>query len=121
MRSDALWSGLYSAISLFSILALSVTSVLGAEPAKPMLAEDTATITERNYFTNLNITAYSLTVGTLEIRADKQGPPCPKGDVGQRIEIRYDNKLAFLGPEGEKPECKLKVRQMGFTAPPQAR
>ncbi len=118
MRSDALRSGLYPGISLFSILALSVTSVLAAEP---MLAEDTATITERNYFTNLNITAYSLTVGTLEIRADKQGPPCPKGDVGQRIEIRYDNKLAFLGPEGEKPECKLKVRQMGFTAPPQAR
>jgi hypothetical protein len=86
-----------------------------------MLAQDTATVTERNYFTNLNVTAYSLTLGTLEIRADKQGPPCPQADVGQQIEIRYDNKMAFLGPEGQKPECKLKVRQMGFTAPPQAR
>ena len=86
-----------------------------------MLAEDTAAITERNYFTALNITAYSLTVGTMEIRADKQGPPCPKADVGQRVEIRYDNQMAFLGPEGQKPECKLKVRQMGFTAPPQSR
>jgi hypothetical protein len=86
-----------------------------------MLAQDTATVTERNYFTNLNVTAYSLTLGTLEIRADKQGPPCPQANVGQQIEIRYDNKMAFLGPEGQKPECKLKVRQMGFTAPPQAR
>jgi hypothetical protein len=86
-----------------------------------MLAQDTATITERNYFTNLNLTAYSLTVGTMEIRADKQGPPCPWAEVGQKVEIRYDNKMAFLGPEGQKPECKLKVRQMAFTAPPQSR
>jgi hypothetical protein len=106
---------------LLCVLALSGAPVWAADPPKPLLAQDTATITERNYFTNLNITAYSLTLGTLEIRADKQGPPCPKGDVGQRIEIRYDNKVAFLGPEGEKPECKLKVRQMEFTAPPQPR
>jgi len=114
-------------IVLFSVLALSGAPVPAAEPAKPapkpapMLAQDTATITERNYFTSLNITAYSLTVGTMEIRADKQGPPCPNTDAGQRIEVRYDNKLLFLGPEGQKPECKLTVRQMAFTAPPQSR
>lgn len=106
---------------MLSLLALSSAPARAAEPAKPMLAEDTATITERNYFTNLNLTAYSLTVGTMEIRADKQGPPCPNGDVGQKIEVRYDNKVIFLGPEGQKPECKLTVRQMAFTAPPQSR
>lgn len=100
---------------------LAASPVLSAEPAKPMLAEDTALVTERNYFTNLNITAYSLTVGVMEIRADKQGPPCPQGDPGERLEIRYDNKIAFLGPEGQKPECKLKVRQITFTGPPQSR
>lgn len=114
--------GLIRLILAVSWLLLPGAPVAAAEPAKPpMLAEDTAAITERNYFSTLNITAYSLTVGTMEIRADKQGPPCPKTDVGQQVEIRYDNKLAFLGPEGQKPECKLKVRQMGFTSPPQAR
>ena len=100
------------------LLVVSGAAVWAAEAPKPMLAEDTAIVTERNYFTNLNLTAYSLTVGVMEMRADKQGPPCPQGEPGERIAIRYNNTTAFLGPEGQKPECKLHVRRIIFSEPP---
>jgi hypothetical protein len=102
-------------------LLLSGMPALAAEPkapaTPPMMAEETVTITEVNYFSNFNIAAYSITAGTMEIRADKQGPPCPGTEAGTKIAARYDNKLMFLGPE--KDRCKLTIRRMEFTGPPQ--
>jgi hypothetical protein len=88
-------------------------------PAKPpLMAEETATITEVNYFSNFNLAAYSIQVGAMEVRADKMGPPCPGTEAGTKIVARYDNKLMFLGDE--KDRCKLTIRRMEFTGPPQA-
>ena len=104
--------------TVLAIVTLLRAPALAAEkPAPPMLTEDTATITELNYFSNFNISAYSLTIGTIEIRADKQGPPCPGTVAGQQIKVRYDNVMIFLG--SEKPECRLRIRRMEFTGPPQ--
>jgi hypothetical protein len=103
------------------LLLLSGLPALAAEPkapAKPpMMAEETVTITEVNYFSNFNIAAYSITAGTMMIWADRMGPLCPGTDVGTKILARYDNKLMFLGDE--KDRCKLTIRRMEFTGPPQ--
>lgn len=104
------------------LLLLSGMPALAAEPkapAKPpLMAEETATITEVNYFSNFNLAAYSIQVGAMEVRADKMGPPCPGTEAGTKIVARYDNKLMFLGDE--KDRCKLTIRRMEFTGPPQA-
>jgi hypothetical protein len=85
----------------------------------PMMAEETVTITEVNYFSNFNIAAYSIAAGTMMIWADRMGPLCPGTEVGTKIAARYDNKLIFLGDE--KDRCKLTIRRMEFTGPPQPR
>ena len=68
------------------------------------------------YFTNFNTSAYSLTIGTMEIRADKQGQPCEGFASGQTADARYDSKTLML--ERDKRSCKLRVRRMEFTDPP---
>jgi len=101
-------------------LVIPWTSATAADPPKadPM-AEGEATISELNYFSNFNTSAYSLSIGTLEIRADKQGPPCEGTATGQRLAARYDNKMIVLG--SGKTACKLTVRRMEFTGAPEAR
>jgi hypothetical protein len=102
------------------IVALPATPALAAEgpaPAPPMMAEDTATITELNYFSNFNLSAYSITIGAMEFRADRKGPPCPGTEAGKQIAARYDNTIMILGDE--KDRCKLTIRRMEFTGPPQ--
>lgn len=88
----------------------------GARGAEPPMAEGLATITELNFFTNFNTSAYSLTIGALEIRADRRGPLCPGTAVGQQVAARYNSKIILLGPEKDK--CKLTIRRMEFTEPP---
>lgn len=83
------------------------------------MAEGEATISELNYFTNFNTSAYSLSIGKLDIRADKQGPPCEGTAAGQTLAARYDNKIIILG--SGKTACKLTVRRMEFTDAPGAR
>jgi hypothetical protein len=80
------------------------------------MAQGLATITEVNYFANFNTSAYSLTIGTMEIRADKQGQPCEGFAAGQTADARYDAKTLIL--ERDKRSCKLRVRRMEFTDPP---
>ena len=106
-------------IAICSLL-LSGTPALAAESKEskpPMMAEDIATITELNYFSNFNLSAYSITVGTMEVRADKMGPPCPGTATGTKITARYDDKVMLLGDENAN--CKLTIRRMEYTAPPQ--
>ncbi len=91
----------------------------GARGAEPPMAEGLATITELNFFTNFNTSAYSLTIGTLDIRAERRGPPCPGTAVGQQVAARYNSKVILLGPEKDK--CKLTVRRMEFTGAPGTR
>jgi hypothetical protein len=93
-----------------------VAPLTGARGAEPPMVEGLATITELNFFTNFNTSAYSLTIGTLDIRADRQGPPCPETAAGQQVAARYNNKVILLGPE--KNRCKLTVRRMEFTGAP---
>ena len=88
----------------------------GARGAEPPMAEGLATITELNFFTNFNTSAYSLTIGTMEVRADKQGQPCEGFASGQTADARYDAKTLML--ERDKRSCKLRVRRMEFTDPP---
>ncbi|MFZ5875671.1 MAG: hypothetical protein ACOYXU_04585 [Nitrospirota bacterium] len=102
---------------LFLLSGAPAVAAESKEPTAPMMAEDTAVITELNYFSNFNISAYSITVGAMEVRADKMGPPCPGAEAGKRIVARYDNKLMYLGDE--KARCKLTIRRMEFTGPPQ--
>ena len=96
-----------------------VAPAAGARGAEPPMAEGLATITELNFFTNFNTSAYSLTIGTLEIRADRRGPLCQGTAVGQQVAARYNSKVILLGPATDK--CKLTVRRMEFTEPPGTR
>ena len=53
----------------------------------------------------------------MEVRADRKGLPCPGTEAGKQIAARYDNTIMFLGDE--KNRCKLTIRRMEFTGPPQ--
>lgn len=120
MRFNASQWGLTPATLLLMVFAWTTTQAVAAEPpapAPPMMAEDTATITELNYFSNFNLSAYSITIGSMEVRADRKGPPCPGTETGKQIAARYDNTIMFLGDE--KDRCKLTIRRMEFTGPPQ--
>lgn len=88
-----------------------------ADAPEPIMAQGMALITEVNYFTNFNRSAYSLTVGTMEIRADKQGPLCAGLAGGQRVKARYSATAIILE---HTPPCKLTVRRMEFTGAPQS-
>ena len=97
----------------------SATATAADPPKAPQMAEGEATITELNYFTNFNTSAYSLSIGKLDIRADKQGPPCQDTATGQKVPAHYDNKIIILG--SGKTACTLTVRRMEFTDQPGAR
>lgn len=92
-------------------------SAVAADKAEPTMAHGQAVITEVNYFTNFNRSAYSLTVGTMEVRADKQGPPCNGLTNGQQIPVRYNSQAIILE---HQPPCKLTVRRMEFTDAPRS-
>jgi len=103
-----------------SWLILRPAAAPAADPPKaPAMAEGEATITELNFFTNFNTSAYSISIGKLDIRADKQGPPCEGTSSGQTLAARYDNKIIVLG--SGKTACTLTVRRMEFTDAPGAR
>jgi hypothetical protein len=94
------------------LLALAAS----APAAEPLMAQGTVTITELNYFSLFNTSAYSLTMGAIEIRADKRGQPCAGFASGQTADARYSAKEIIL--TREKQECKLTVRRMEFTDAP---
>ena len=104
---------------LFLTIGWLVAPSAGARGAEPPMAEGLATITELNFFTNFNTSAYSLTIGTLDIRAERRGPPCQGTAAGQQVAARYNSKVILLGPEKDK--CKLTVRRMEFTDAPGTR
>jgi len=116
MRPDAPQKGLTPVLLLLTVLALSGAPAMAAESKAPIMAQGLATITEVNYFANFNTSAYSLTIGTMEVRADKQGQPCEGFATGQTADARYDSKTLML--ERDKRSCKLRVRRMEFTDPP---
>ena len=101
---------------MLAALAWGVVCVPSARAAEPAMARGSATITEMNYFVNFNTSAYSLTIGTMEVRAEKKGPPCEGFADGQTAEARYDAKTLVL--ERDKKSCKLTIRRMEFTEPP---
>ena len=104
---------------LFLTIGWLVAPSAGARGAEPPMAEGLATITELNFFTNFNTSAYSLTIGTLDIRAERRGPLCPGTAAGQQVAARYNSKVILLGPAKDK--CKLTVRRMEFTDAPGTR
>ncbi|MBI3606617.1 MAG: hypothetical protein HY207_01455 [Nitrospirae bacterium] len=89
---------------------------MAAEPTAPIMAQGVATITELNYFANFNMSAYSLTIGTMDVRADKAGTPCEGFATGQTADARYDSRTLII--ERDKQSCKLTIRRMEFTDPP---
>jgi len=116
MRPDAPQKGLTPVLLLLTVLALSGAPAMAAESKAPIMAQGLATITEVNYFANFNTSGYSLTIGTMEVRADKQGQPCEGFATGQTADARYDSKTLML--ERDKQSCKLRIRRMEFTDPP---
>jgi hypothetical protein len=106
---------LVATVVFFAVPALAAEPKAPAKP--PLMAEETVTITEVNYFSNFNIAAYTITAGAMMIWADRMGPLCPGTEVGTKIVARYDNKLMFLGDK--KDRCKLTIRRMEFSGPPQ--